>query len=178
MCFYFGKNALSTLAFSEVFKVIAWQQEELCIFRAWLLLGGYALFIIWRSVMNMWSVLLIVAVASVFLAILIHKIAKWTGKYETVSMYLLLFGLLFTPTCLVMGAFAEKQQIQLIAIGVFLLLIVLCFSRLYRSDHAKKDALPAVSNYCPYCGKDLQTDMKFCPSCGREISAHGGKRYV
>lgn len=40
MCFYFGKNALSALAFSEVFKVIAWQQEELCIFGAWFLLGA------------------------------------------------------------------------------------------------------------------------------------------
>lgn len=45
MCFYFGKNALSTLAFSEVFKVIAWQQEELCIFRARFLLGAAHFFI-------------------------------------------------------------------------------------------------------------------------------------
>lgn len=45
MCFYFGKNALSTLAFSAVFKVIAWQQEELCIFRAWFLLGAAHFFV-------------------------------------------------------------------------------------------------------------------------------------
>ena len=33
MCFYFGKNALSALAFLSVFQKFAWQQTELCVFR-------------------------------------------------------------------------------------------------------------------------------------------------
>lgn len=80
--------------------------------------------------MNVWSVLLIIAVVSVFLAILIHKIAKWRGKTETVSVFLLPFGLLLTPTSLVLGTYRDNLAIQLAAIGAFVVLIGLCFIRL------------------------------------------------
>lgn len=124
--------------------------------------------------MDIWLILTIIGTSSVILAIVISKIAKWSGKYETISTYLLLFGLLFTPTSLVIGAFDGEWKIQLTAIGVFLILITLCFVRLYRADHPKAEKSVAASNYCPYCGKVLQTDMRFCPSCGRKITKHGG----
>ena len=80
--------------------------------------------------MDIWSVLLIIAVVSAFLAILIHKIAKWSGKTEAVSVFLLPFWLLLTPKSLVIGTYRDNRTVQIAAVCIFVVLIVLCFIRL------------------------------------------------
>ncbi len=82
--------------------------------------------------MDIWSVLLIIAVVSVFLAILIHKIAKQCGRTEAVSVFLLPFGLLLTPISLVIGTYRDNRTVQIVAACIFVVLIVLCFIRLSR----------------------------------------------
>lgn len=121
--------------------------------------------------MDVWSILLIVAVGSVLIAILIHKVAKWSGRTEGVSVYLLPLGLLLTPVSLILGTFKDNRIVQIATLCIFFLLIVLCFMRLYGSGHTKQKG----AGCCTCCGAAIQKEMRFCPSCGREINRRGGK---
>ncbi|MGE5580729.1 MAG: zinc ribbon domain-containing protein [Bacillota bacterium] len=36
-------------------------------------------------------------------------------------------------------------------------------------EFGRDEAGDQPHRFCPYCGKDLDSDFRFCPSCGREI---------
>ena len=117
--------------------------------------------------MEIWYVLLIIAVLSIVVAIIVSKIAKWHGSSESISSFLLVLGLLLTPTILVIGTFKDNLKVQIITLSVFLLLLIVAFIRLYKADHPKANDHSEMN--CIYCGSMIRQNMRYCPSCGRMI---------
>ncbi len=38
-----------------------------------------------------------------------------------------------------------------------------------KSDFAKQNESKGEFNYCPYCGKSLESEFEFCPKCGKKV---------